>query len=119
MSYSIRALSQIPLIIKGFRKDRGLTQAAMAEKLGVTQQSYAYFEANPATATLSRLFMVLRLLDVEISLEQLSSDTSDIKNISNPNVVKTASQVTHKKNESSEVAAPKRVVSISQTKESW
>lgn len=70
MVYPIKTLSQLPLVLKGFRKERGLTQAAMAEKLGITQQSYAHFEANPATATLERVFTVLRLLDVEISLDQ-------------------------------------------------
>lgn len=71
MSYPIKTLNQLPLILKGFRKERRLTQAAMGEKLGITQQSYAAFEANPAAATLDRLFMVLRLLDVEISLEKV------------------------------------------------
>lgn len=68
MNYPIKTLAQLPLLLKGFRKEKGLTQAVMAEKLGIAQQSYAHFEANPATATLERLFMVLRLLDVEISL---------------------------------------------------
>ena len=76
MIYPIKTLSQLPLILKGFRTQKGLTQAAMAERLGITQQSYAYFEANPATATLERLYMVLRLLDVEISLDQPSPATS-------------------------------------------
>lgn len=76
MIYPIKTLGQLPLVLKGFRKEKGLTQAAMAERLGITQQSYAYFEAKPATATLERLFMVLRLLDVEISLDQISSETS-------------------------------------------
>ncbi len=71
MSYPIKTLSQLPLILKGFRKERRLTQAAMGEKLGITQQSYAAFEANPAGATLDRLFVALRLLDVEISLDQV------------------------------------------------
>jgi HTH-type transcriptional regulator/antitoxin HipB len=132
VNYSIKALSQLPLILKGFRKERGLTQAVMAEKLGVTQQSYAYFEANPASATLDRLFMVLRMLDVEISLEQIVVDISAGKNLSNAmddnitrtkksnqKVVNIVRQVTPKKKESSEVAAPKRVISIRQTKESW
>jgi len=70
--FPIKTISQLPLFLKGFRKEKGLTQAAMAERLGITQQSYAYFEANPATATLERLFMVLRLLDVEVSLYQPS-----------------------------------------------
>lgn len=68
--FPIKTLGQLPLLLKGFRKEKGLTQAAMAERLGITQQSYAYFEANPTTATLERLFMVLRLLDVEIALDQ-------------------------------------------------
>lgn len=74
MDYPIKTLDQLPLVLKGFRKLRGLTQAAMAERLGITQQSYAYFEANPATATLERLFTVLRLLDVEISLDQAAAE---------------------------------------------
>ena len=68
MNYPIKTLSQLPLFLKAFRKEKKLTQAAMAEKLGITQQSYAYFEGNPARATVERVFLVLRLLDVEISL---------------------------------------------------
>ncbi|WP_153110953.1 helix-turn-helix transcriptional regulator [Propionivibrio limicola] len=75
MSYPIKTLSQLPLILKGFRKEKGLTQAAMGEKLGITQQSYASFEANPAAATFERLFTVLRLLGVEIVLEQEPSSS--------------------------------------------
>lgn len=71
MSYPIKTLSQLPLILKGFRKEKQLTQAAMGEKLGITQQSYAAFEAHPAAATLDRLYVVLRLLDVEISLDHV------------------------------------------------
>ena len=88
MNYPIKTLSQLPLILKGFRKERGLTQAAMAEKLGITQQSYAYFEANAATATLDRLFMVLRILGVEISLDQAAPVTS--KSLTPPVAVGTA-----------------------------
>ncbi|MGV8991513.1 MAG: helix-turn-helix domain-containing protein [Thiobacillus sp.] len=76
MIYPIKTLSQLPLTLKGFRKKKGMTQSAMAERLGITQQSYAHFEAHPETATLERIFMVLRLLDVEISLNQASPATS-------------------------------------------
>lgn len=77
MSYPIKTLSQLPLILKGFRKQKGLTQAAMGEKLGITQQSYAAFEANPAVATFERLFLVLRLLDVEIALDQIIREPAE------------------------------------------
>jgi len=131
VNYPIKTLSQLPLILKGFRKERGLTQAAMAEKLGITQQSYAYFEANPATTTLDRLFMVLRILGVEISLNQAVSVTNMSrissamgKNVtavktSNQNIRKTVSAEIIKKNKSSAVIKPGRIIPIRQKKESW
>ena len=105
-SYPIRTLSQLPLLLKGFRKEKRLTQAAMGEKLGITQQSYAAFEANPAVATFDRLFAVLRLLDVDISLDQVVC-TSD------------ASTVPSKAVGSVAAARPSRVVSPTGKKESW
>ena len=133
MNYALKTLSQLPLVIKGFRQLRGLTQAAMAEKLGITQQSYAYFEANPATAKLDRLFVVLRLLDVEISLDQAVSATSmnitpsTRANIRRIHVVKTARQkisktaraATIKKEKPSAVINPSRIISTARKKESW
>ncbi len=78
MIYSIKTLKQLPLFLKGFRKEKGLTQAAMAERLGISQQAYARFEANPETATLERLFLVLRTLDVEISLARSDTRQADV-----------------------------------------
>ena len=129
MIYPIKTLSQLPLVLKGFRKEKRLTQAAMAEKLGITQQSYAYFEANPAIATLERLFMVLRMLDVEISLDQPSSVTSkgapsSIKDTSKrPATVKTIGQkpsnAAFGKAKSSVVVKASRIASPAGKKESW
>lgn len=65
MNYPITTLDQLRPILLGFRKSRGLTQSALAELLGVTQQTYAQLEANPASASVERLFKVLRVLGVE------------------------------------------------------
>ena len=122
MIYPIKTLSQLPLVLKGFRKGKGLTQAAMAERLGITQQSYAYFEASPATATLERLFMVLRMLDVEISLNQTSPATNKgappaAKVISKrPSSVKARSRKISKK---PSAAAIKKAKPPTRKKESW
>lgn len=133
MIYPIKTLSQFPLILKGFRKEKGLTQAAMAERLGITQQSYAHFEANPATATLERLFMVLRMLDVEISLDQTSPATrkgatpsvkvtgkrpSTVKAIGQK-ISKTPSTVAIRKVKPSAVVKAGRIVATTRKKESW
>ena len=73
MDYAIKTLSQLRPILLGFRKSAGLTQTAVAELLGITQQSYAQLEAKPASASVERLFKVLRLLNVELRMRQRSS----------------------------------------------
>lgn len=112
MTYPIKTLNQLPLLLRAFRKAQGLTQAVMAEKLGITQQSYAYFEANPATASLERLFTVLRLLQVEISL-----DASPSGNASADGLLAEAPAATSTPSISGPLSAPQAIPAPS--KESW
>lgn len=70
MDYPIKTLQQLRPILVGFRKQAGLSQAAIAGLLGITQQSYAKIEASPATTSVERLFTILRLLGGEIVLTQ-------------------------------------------------
>ncbi|AJJ20433.1 MULTISPECIES: helix-turn-helix transcriptional regulator [Yersinia] len=70
MDYPIKILSQLRPTLIGFRKQKGLTQASLAQLLGITQQSYAKLEADPASASIERLFKVLQLLDVELILSE-------------------------------------------------
>ncbi|WP_186378503.1 helix-turn-helix transcriptional regulator [Yersinia intermedia] len=70
MNYPIKILSQLRPTLIGFRKQKGLTQASLAQLLGITQQSYAKLEADPASASIERLFKVLQLLDVELILSE-------------------------------------------------
>jgi HTH-type transcriptional regulator / antitoxin HipB len=68
VDYPIKTLGQLRPILQGFRKAAGLTQAGMASHLGVTQQTYAQLEANPAAVSVDRLFRVLRVLQVDLTL---------------------------------------------------
>ncbi|GJI96705.1 hypothetical protein RugamoR57_34230 [Duganella caerulea] len=70
MDYPIRTLQQLRPLLVGFRKHAGLSQAEVAALFGVTQQSYAKIEANPAATSVERLFTILRLLGGEIVLAQ-------------------------------------------------
>ncbi|AJY10514.1 helix-turn-helix domain-containing protein [Burkholderia dolosa] len=69
MGFPVQTLSQLRPILVGFRKSAGLTQAQLAARLGVTQQSYAQLEANPAAVSIERLFRVLTVLGVRLTLE--------------------------------------------------
>ncbi|CQD35825.1 helix-turn-helix domain-containing protein [Yersinia mollaretii] len=70
MDYPIKILSQLRPILIGFRKSKGLTQTHLAKQLGITQQSYAKLEADPASVSVERLFKILQLLDVEMILSE-------------------------------------------------
>lgn len=132
MNYPLKTLSQLPLILRGLRKERRLTQAAIAEKLGISQQSYANFEANPAKTTLERLFMVLRLLGIEISLSQAASVTNmnhissdamgkshSVVKTSNQKIGKTTRARTIVNSKSSAEKRPGRIPHITQKRERW
>lgn len=65
--YPLNTLNQLRPLLIGFRKANGLTQKDLSERLGVTQQTYSRLEANPASASIERLFKVFSILGVKIS----------------------------------------------------
>ncbi|HDS5592610.1 helix-turn-helix transcriptional regulator [Enterobacter hormaechei] len=71
--YPVKTLKQLRPMLLGFRKVKGLTQKNVAERLGVTQQTYARLEADPASASIERLFRVFAVLGVEIVLSSVTS----------------------------------------------
>ncbi|MCR4467191.1 helix-turn-helix transcriptional regulator [Burkholderia sp. SCN-KJ] len=74
MAFPVQTLSQLRPILVGFRKSAGFTQAQLAARLGVTQQSYAQLEANPSAVSIERLFKVLNVLGVRLALEPGTPD---------------------------------------------
>jgi len=73
MNYIINTIDQLKPILVGYRKSKGLSQKALAEKLGVSQQTYQVLESNPQKVTIERLFNVLTLLGVKLSLSSVAS----------------------------------------------
>ena len=71
MNYTINTLDQLKPILVGYRKSKGLSQKALAAKLGVSQQTYQTLESNPQKVTIERLFNVLTLLGVKLSLSDV------------------------------------------------
>ncbi|UOB59047.1 helix-turn-helix domain-containing protein [Burkholderia pyrrocinia] len=76
MAFPVQTLTQLRPILVGFRKSAGLTQAQLAARLGVTQQSYAQLEANPSAVSIERLFKVLNTLGVRMTLGLGAQDDS-------------------------------------------
>ncbi|KWI59804.1 XRE family transcriptional regulator [Burkholderia pseudomultivorans] len=74
MAFPVQTLGQLRPILVGFRKSAGLTQAQLAARLGVTQQSYAQLESNPSAVSIERLFKVLNALGVRLTLDPVLPD---------------------------------------------
>jgi HTH-type transcriptional regulator/antitoxin HipB len=66
MHYPIITPDQLPAMLRSLRQRAGLTQTQLAERMGISQQSYARLEARPAAASVERLSKLLRALDAEL-----------------------------------------------------
>ena len=63
----IRAPSQLALLLIALRRQRGLSQSALAQKAGgISQARLSALELNPGRFTLERLLLILAALDLEL-----------------------------------------------------
>lgn len=63
------------------RKERGYTQAEMAEKLSITQVQYGRYESGKSDLSLTKFIELLKILDINIA------DFSDEENKSKEEVL--------------------------------
>lgn len=54
-AFTVRTTEQLPQLLKAFRKNAGLTQADVALRLGVTQQTVSALERNAEAVSAARL----------------------------------------------------------------
>lgn len=66
--YPIQTDSQLPLLLRALRKSRRLSQADLAQRLGVAQQTISQMERNAASVTVQRLTKVLSILGAQLVL---------------------------------------------------
>lgn len=78
--YPVRTPEQLPALLQAFRKDAGLTQAEVALRLGVTQQTISALERNAETVSAERLMRLLSILGVELAFRKPSQAKPDNSN---------------------------------------
>lgn len=76
-TFTVRTTEQLPQLLKAFRKNAGLTQADVALRLGVTQQTVSALERNAEAVSAERLMRLLNILGVEWVLRTRSTAPSD------------------------------------------
>lgn len=68
MDYPLELSDQLAQHLRALRKARGLSQADLASKLGLTQSRIAAIERNPAALGAGQLLRVLNALDAQLVL---------------------------------------------------
>jgi HTH-type transcriptional regulator / antitoxin HipB len=72
-THPIHTSAQLSIHIKSLRKARGLTQAALGERIGVKQVRVADIENNPGAVSLDQLLQVLHALGTRVLLADTHS----------------------------------------------
>ena len=72
--FTVRTTDQLPQLLKALRKSARLTQADVALRLGVTQQTVSALERNAEAVSTARLLKLLHILGVELVLRVRSAD---------------------------------------------
>lgn len=69
----IRTPQQLAPLMRAYRLRAGLSQATLAEQLGISRQAVTALEKAPESATFERLMKVWALLGVEICLQPIEA----------------------------------------------
>lgn len=77
MDYLIAISDQLAPQLRSLRKVRGLNQADLALKLGVTQSRIAAIERNPAAVSAGQLLELLKVLGVDLVLRDTQAPAAD------------------------------------------
>jgi len=76
MEYNIAIVQQLSSLLKNMRKQSGMTQKDMGEKLGITQRRVAAIEASPESARFERILQMLSVLDADLVIRERSRETN-------------------------------------------
>lgn len=68
-SFIVRTTDQLPQLLKAFRKTAKLTQADLAQRLGVTQQTVSAMERNAEAMSAERLMRLMAVLGGDLVLQ--------------------------------------------------
>ena len=69
MSHPVRAAGELGPVLRAFRQSCGLSQAALGNRLGLSQERISAIERHPERITVQQLLSVLMALDAELTVD--------------------------------------------------
>lgn len=74
MDYPVQLSTQLQQLLKSLRNSRRLTQAALAQRLGVVQSRIADIERDPGAVSVEQLLKVLAMLDAQMVIRDTHAE---------------------------------------------
>lgn len=71
MNYPVNAALQLRAVLTSLRKSRGLTQAQLGARLGLSQKRIAGIEKNPQVTSFDQISRIVSLLGARVVIEDL------------------------------------------------
>jgi HTH-type transcriptional regulator/antitoxin HipB len=72
--YPIRTPQQLGAVLRGFRRERKLTQRVVGANAGLAQNAISQIETNPGPTSLARIARVLAALSLELVVRSRKTD---------------------------------------------
>lgn len=79
MDYPVQLSSQLQQLLKSLRKSRNMTQADLAQRLGVVQSRVADIERDPGAVSMEQLLQVLAMLGAQMVVREAAAVPSATK----------------------------------------
>ena len=77
MSFRAADTKQLGYLLRGYRKQQGLSQSQVAERIGLAQNEISRIETGAVSPTTDRLFKILSALNLNLVLEPRSQAADD------------------------------------------
>ncbi len=75
MEYRIAVASQVSQLLKNLRKERGLTQKELGQRIGIGQRMVAQIEKAPEKMRFERLVQILSEFKVDLVIRERETDS--------------------------------------------
>ncbi len=69
MSHPVRAAGELGPVLRALRQSRGWSQAALGDRLGLSQERISAIERHPERITVQQLLSVLMALDAQLTVD--------------------------------------------------
>jgi len=90
MDHLLQLPDQLALHLKSLRKAAGVSQAQLAQRLGVSQSRVAAIERDPAAISVRQLMEILQLLDADLLMRPRADEVASSAPVPVPAALKIA-----------------------------